>query len=201
MKPGTIIGIVLLLVVAIFTTIAFQQGPSFDAEVTATPLEGEVTATPLEGEVTFDDLLDAIRFVESKGDPNAICPDSCCVGAYGITKLYVDDCNRIMVQKKLMPIAFIGDIFNYEDRWDSNTSRVMVELYTIYYASKAWDEIWDSGEFETINEQEGFMKYFELQARIHNGGPNGWKKESTKPYWEKVKKAWGRRFLRVEIEK
>ena len=29
----------------------------------------------------------------------------------------------------------------------------------------------------------------EVLARIHNGGPNGWKKESTLPYWGKVKKA------------
>ena len=25
-------------------------------------------------------------------------------------------------------------------------------------------------------------------ARIHNGGPNGWKKKSTDAYWAKVKK-------------
>ena len=31
----------------------------------------------------------------------------------------------------------------------------------------------------------------EAIARIHNGGPMGWRKESTKPYWEKVKKAMG----------
>ena len=29
---------------------------------------------------------------------------------------------------------------------------------------------------------------FEDIARIHNGGPDGWQKDSTKPYWEKVKK-------------
>ena len=28
----------------------------------------------------------------------------------------------------------------------------------------------------------------EDRARIHNGGPSGWKRASTKPYWEKVKK-------------
>jgi len=29
---------------------------------------------------------------------------------------------------------------------------------------------------------------FEDIARIHNGGPNGHRKEITKRYWEKVKK-------------
>jgi len=29
---------------------------------------------------------------------------------------------------------------------------------------------------------------FEDIARIHNGGPDGWQKDSTKLYWEKVKK-------------
>lgn len=28
---------------------------------------------------------------------------------------------------------------------------------------------------------------YELLARIHNGGPKGYEKESTLPYWEKVK--------------
>tara|TARA_R100000655_G_scaffold110052_2_gene167212 strand:- start:1011 stop:1397 length:387 start_codon:yes stop_codon:yes gene_type:complete len=28
----------------------------------------------------------------------------------------------------------------------------------------------------------------EIGARIWNGGPNGWKKDSTKKYWKKVKK-------------
>lgn len=27
----------------------------------------------------------------------------------------------------------------------------------------------------------------EDRARIHNGGPNGWKKKATEIYWEKVK--------------
>ena len=62
----------------------------------------------------------------------------------------------------------------------------MVELYTIHYAMKVWDEAFKNIKFES--EQDGFMKYFELQARIHNGGPNGHKKESTKAYWLKVKK-------------
>jgi len=29
---------------------------------------------------------------------------------------------------------------------------------------------------------------YEIAARMHNGGPNGWQKEQTLPYWAKVKR-------------
>jgi hypothetical protein len=49
----------------------------------------------------------------------------------------------------------------------------MFEIYMQRYATK---------------HRLGRKPTLEDMARIHNGGPNGWKKESTKPYWEKVKK-------------
>jgi hypothetical protein len=123
-------------------------------------------------EPTFEDLLDAIEWVESKGDANAVGDNGNAVGAYQIWKIYVRDVNRIDGR----------GIFEYDDRWSKKISRRMVEIYINWYASRAWDLTYDTA------------KYFEYAARCHNGGPNGWKKESTKPYWLKVK-------ARMEIEK
>lgn len=110
---------------------------------------------------TFDDLLDAIEWVESKGDPNAIGDNGKAVGAYQIHKIYIDDVNRIYNTR-----------YTYDNRLDRVKSRRMVRLYTNWYSFK--------------HELHGPV-YFEFVARTHNGGPDGWKKESTKPYWEKVR--------------
>jgi len=102
-----------------------------------------------------DNLLDAIEFVESRGQSDAVGDKGNAVGAYQIWKIYVDDVNRILGQDK----------YSYDDRWDKGKSREMVRVYLRHYGK---------GSLESM-------------ARIHNGGPNGWKKESTKKYWLKVK--------------
>ena len=144
---------------------------------------------------TFEDLLDAIEQVKLGGDSNAVGDyngkikekgEYRAIGAYQIHKIYVDDCNRIMKLKRPTAIALIGNVLDYDDRWDRERSRMMVNLYTNFYALKVWREV--SSNLKFSNETEGMMKFFELQARIHVGGPDGWKKESTKKYWLKVKK-------------
>lgn len=166
---------------------------------------------------SFEDLLDAIEWVESKGDPNAkgdwteweqvkyidyLRMETRCeyelrwnrqcdystwysrkakaIGAYQIREIYVDDVNKILrgwkqqigEQIKAGGVKGLGGWFipyTYEDRWNRDYSRDMVEVYLTYYNPS-------SAENE-----------FEAMARIHNGGPDGRKKESTKEYWEKVK--------------
>jgi len=105
---------------------------------------------------TFDDLLDAIEWVESKGDPWSVGDGGDAVGAYQIHKIYIDDVNRLAKSR-------IG-YFEYSDRSDKDKSREMVKIYLKHYGG-------------TLEEM----------ARKHNGGPQGHKKESTKPYWLKVK--------------
>ncbi len=56
--------------------------------------------------------------------------------------------------------------FSYNDRWDTEKSRQMATVYLRHY---------------------GKGKSIEAMARIHNGGPNGWRKENTVGYWKKVK--------------
>ncbi len=102
----------------------------------------------------LDDLLDAIEWVESGGDANAVGDDGKAIGAYQIHKIYVRDANRILGQDK----------FAYADRWDKHKSREMTAIVIQHYGK---------GDIETM-------------ARAHKC-PTARYKESTKPYWEKVK--------------
>ena len=112
---------------------------------------------------TFDDLLDAIEWVESKGDANAIGDNGRAVGAYQIYPCYVEDVRWGYGHRGR---------FEDDDRLSKKKSRVMVRCYLSQYAT-----YYKLGRYPTL---EDF-------ARIHNGGPNGWKKDSTEPYWQKVK--------------
>ena len=61
---------------------------------------------------------------------------------------------------------FLGVEWPYELARDEKYARPVVRAYISHY---------------------GHGKGMEGMARIHNGGPIGWKKESTKAYWIKVK--------------
>jgi len=114
---------------------------------------------------TFDDLLDAIEWVESKGDPRAIGDNGNAVGSFQIWKIYVDDVNRIL---KSHPVNGVYLQHPYEHRLSKVLSRSMATTYLKHYGGT-----------------------FEEMARKHNGGPQGHKKESTEAYWLKVKARMG----------
>lgn len=83
---------------------------------------------------------------------------------YQITERFVDDVNRISTEEK----------FVYSDRYDRKRSERMMEIYWVYYATRYIDATGRDPTWETL-------------ARIHNGGPDGWKKYATKRYWRRVK--------------
>ena len=64
--------------------------------------------------------------------------------------------------------SFLGVEWPYEDVRDEKKARAVVRAYLLHY---------------------GEGKGVEGMARCHQGGPTGWKKESTKAYWLKIKKA------------
>ncbi len=127
-------------------------------------MEYERPDTPVEAieKTTVDDLMDAIEQVESGGDVNAV-GEAGELGCMQIRKIYVDDVNRILGHDK----------YTYGDRRDRAKSRKMTEIYIYHYAIGIVYKV-----------DDGLL---EVMARIHNGGPNGYKKESTLAYWEKVK--------------
>ncbi len=113
--------------------------------------------------ISFDDLLDAIKQVESGGNAKAIGDNGNAVGSFQIWKIYVDDVNRILREQR----------YSYSDRYDPKLSRSMAKAYIGHYATE---------------KRLKRPPTFEDMAKIHNGGPNGYRKECTKPYWKKIEK-------------
>ena len=199
------------------------------------PPESGLATSPAVGPAhTFDDLLDALRWEESKdgryiyGDYKELSADwepkesyplkeygrdivpiycewddelkkatyfeAQAVGDYQIHKIYVDDVNRIILMRidslysalgTHVPIVMVVDgeveivtSFDYNDRQNRDKSRAMTTFYLTHYGNKFRDtahpDIWTAYRFEVM-------------ARIHNGGPKGYLKESTHAYWLKVK--------------
>lgn len=115
------------------------------------------------------DFLTAIAIVESNKNDNAVGDNGNAVGRYQIWKAYVDDVNRILKLSKSTTR------FNYNDRRDPVKAAQMVRIYMSHYG-KRYKKV--TGKNPTL----------EVYARIHNGGPNGWKKPATIKYWKKVQK-------------
>ena len=109
-------------------------------------------------ELTF--LFSAIEKVESR---NGIVGKKDEVGFYQIRKIYVDDVNRIVGK----------NIYTYDDRLNKKLSEQMMMIYINHYCTK---------------ERIGRNPTLEDAARIHNGGPNGFKKISTEEYWKKIER-------------
>jgi len=101
--------------------------------------------------------------VESSGDPNAI--GDCCkaVGILQIHTIVVEDVNRIYQTK-----------YTEKDRLNKAKSMSICRLYLKYYGTR-------------YQLKTGKKATMEALSRIWNGGPDGWKKQSTVKYWKKVK--------------
>ena len=114
--------------------------------------------------MTLDALLCAIAIVESSGNPHAIGDDGRALGLYQIHAVYAEDVNRILGV----------NIYQHADALNPAHASNMVRIYLSHYATP---------------ERIGRPVTDEDRARIHNGGPNGWREESTKGYWRKVLEA------------
>ena len=123
----------------------------------------ESTTNESTDQLTVDDLLDAICVVESNCDPNAVGDGGDSIGAYQIQYNYWLDATEFDPS--------IGGV--YKDVLDNRYARRVIRAYWRRYAN---------------DRRLGRSPTFEDMARVHNGGPNGYKKEATVPYWEKVSK-------------
>lgn len=110
------------------------------------------------------DFYKAIATVESNNNDQAVGDKGRAVGRYQIWKIVVDDVNRIIGKKH----------FTYEDRKDPIKAKQMCAIYIAHYS-------------RVYERKTGKKATAEIKARIWNGGPNGWRKESTQKYWNKVK--------------
>ena len=106
-------------------------------------------------------LILALILVESGGDDFAIGDDGRAYGCLQLRAGYVQDAAE-----------YAGEDWVHSDAFDRETSIKIVNAYMNRYATSA---------------RLGRQPTLEDIARIHNGGPNGYCKESTEAYWVKVK--------------
>ena len=132
------------------------------AILTSCTLMGTTSICSMNADSTHDRLLAAICTVESNCNDDAVGDGGDSIGAYQIQYAYWKDATDFDKS--------IGG--SYQDCKDSEYSRKIVLAYWSRYATitRVGEEVTD-----------------EDRARIHNGGPNGYKKNSTEKYWTKVK--------------
>ena len=109
--------------------------------------------------VTTDQLMDAIAMVESNRGATS-------ANVYQLKPIYVEDVNRITGQGLTHGQAVADDA----------VARACIEAYWEYYGARYYRI--------TLTRPNA-----EVLARIHNGGPDGWRKPSTRAYWNRVKSA------------
>ena len=110
-------------------------------------------------------LIPALIQVESAGRVDAIGDSGQAVGCLQIHPEVVYDINRIY------PCLKYGRALRY----DKNKSIDICYRYLEHYG-RAYEK------------KTGKKVTMEILARCWNGGPSGWKKQSTVKYWNKVKK-------------
>ena len=107
-------------------------------------------------------VLQAIRIVESNNTPSAVGDGGNAIGVYQIWESYWKDATEFSNLGGKYRDCFVPE---YADR--------VVRCYMKRYATPR-----RLGREATMQDI----------ARIHNGGPNGYKKQATLKYWEKVEK-------------
>lgn len=113
----------------------------------------------------YPKLLEALIQVESGGDDNAVGDTNLKNKAYGclqIRRAYVDDVNRVY-----------GSKYNPQDCL--NNRKLSIFIFNRYMS------IW-----ATQKSLGHYPPSMEDIARIHNGGPLGYKNSKTIMYWQKV---------------
>jgi hypothetical protein len=107
-------------------------------------------------------LLAALIAVESSGNPDAIGDNGLAYGCLQLHAAYVQDAAE-----------FAGKTWRHEDAFNPATAEQIVRAYMARYATE---------------KRLGREPTYQDIARMHNGGPAGWRKPATLPYWLKVKK-------------
>lgn len=114
----------------------------------------------------LDKIIPALIQVESGGDDGAVGDKNRKHKAYGCLQIrqpYLDDVNKLW-----------GTKYSAEEMLGNRRLSVKVaRAYLKRYATQ---------------KRLGRAPTLEDLARIHNGGPNGWKRAETKKYWRKVEK-------------
>lgn len=118
-------------------------------------------------------FLAVLITIESGGNPNAVGDLDLKMKAYGVLQvrqIYLDDVNRVAGTNVTMD----------QVRRSEGVSRWCAVTYIKHYGAR----------YERIT---GKPLTMEVAARIHNGGPNGWRKQSTDAHWARFRTELARR--------
>ena len=121
------------------------------------------TIEPTKQLKTKKTLVDALILVKSSGNPNAFNKKENACGCLQIRPIMLREVNRILRKQNE------DKRFTKEDRWDCGLSKEMFYIWSLHHHRNSSSEV---------------------IARNWNGGPRGYKKQSTEHYWHKVQKAW-----------
>lgn len=108
-------------------------------------------------------LLSVIAEIETGGKPRVIGDQGAAYGLYQIHKEVVEDVNRVFHQH-----------YTHEDCFNPSIAKRIATMYLQY-----WGAIYQQKTHQPVT--------YEVLARIWNGGPQGWKHESTANYWLRAK--------------
>ena len=114
-------------------------------------------------EQEMTEVLAAIRIVESNNNPDAVGDGGAAIGIYQIHRSYWQDAVEYDPS--------IGGV--YEDCFNPKYAERIVRAYMARYCNAR---------------RLGCEPTQEHVSRMHNGGPNGHKRSSTLPHWNKVQK-------------
>lgn len=109
-------------------------------------------------------LLSSIITVESNGKVDAVGDGGKAIGILQIHACVIVDVNRVH-----------GTSYSLDDRKNPDKSLDIAYLYLSHWG-------------KSYHRKTGKAPTTETLSRIWNGGPNGWKKEATVKYWNKVNK-------------
>ena len=126
----------------------------------------EVVSLKTQTEPTWNDFVSAVIYVESRGNDSAYNTKEDAAGCLQIRPIMVREINR-KLRKWNAPFRYTLD-----DRWNREKSIEMFEIM--------------AEQIPCCEDQE-FMEFAEVVARKWNGGGRGHLKESTLPYWERIK--------------
>lgn len=115
--------------------------------------------------LTFNDFIEAVIYIESRGDSLAYNTKEKAVGVLQIRPIMLREVNRVL-RKNNVPGKYV-----LQDRYSQEKS---IEMFNIMA--------------EQVNQDKlSQMQFFEIVARRWNGGRRGDKKKATIKYWERIK--------------
>jgi len=126
-------------------------------------------------------LFEAIVSVESGGDAWAVNLNdggSPSVGCAQMKAIFIAEVNRILGR----------EIFFCNDRYASKGEATAWEEDCRYHERECYLAFWIyERHYADYWRAKGATINYEFATRIFNGGPEGWRKDATLPYWNKVK--------------